>query len=130
MSTCCWSSAKLREARCGPSCVKLWAKLHEARYFFEPVAVFCGTPEYLVPEILRHKRHDYAVDFWMLGVLIFEMIVGRPPFHSPEPQNTYGKILDGVFSFPVFSYPYVNFRRYSVLGQVPKEEFSGWAVDF
>lgn len=47
---------------------------------------FCGTAEYLAPEMLQGKGHDHTVDLWTLGILLYEMLVGIPPFfHKNKP---------------------------------------------
>ena len=49
----------------------------------------CGTPDYLAPEIILNEGHDLAVDYWALGVLIFEMVVGAPPFYAEDPMEVW-----------------------------------------
>jgi tRNA A-37 threonylcarbamoyl transferase component Bud32 len=62
----------------------------------------CGTPDYLAPEIILNEGHDLAVDYWALGVLIFEMVVGAPPFYAEDPMEVYEKILSGNPAMPSF----------------------------
>ena len=62
----------------------------------------CGTPDYLAPEIILNEGHDLAVDYWALGVLIFEMVVGAPPFYAEDPMEVYEKILGGNPAMPSF----------------------------
>mmetsp|Transcript_10044 Transcript_10044/g.18741 ORF Transcript_10044/g.18741 Transcript_10044/m.18741 type:complete len:436 (+) Transcript_10044:116-1423(+) len=59
----------------------------------------CGTPDYLAPEVILNEGHDIAVDYWALGVLIFEMVVGTPPFYADDPMEVYEKIVNGNPAF-------------------------------
>ena len=60
----------------------------------------CGSPAYMAPEIISGVGHTKAVDWWAFGVLLYEMLVGLPPFYDEDPQQLYAKILTSSVTFP------------------------------
>ncbi|XP_068215249.1 ribosomal protein S6 kinase beta-2 isoform X1 [Palaemon carinicauda] len=66
---------------------------------------FCGTIEYMAPEILTRTGHAKAVDWWSLGALMYDMLTGAPPFTAENRKKTIEKILKGKLNLPPYLTP-------------------------
>ncbi|KAK1441801.1 cyclic nucleotide-dependent protein kinase [Babesia gibsoni] len=61
----------------------------------------CGTHDYLAPEIFLRSGHGIEADWWSLGILVYELLMGAPPFHSRDPFLTYDLALENKIRFPL-----------------------------
>ncbi|KRZ04965.1 Serine/threonine-protein kinase N2 [Trichinella zimbabwensis] len=70
--------------------------------FEDRTSTFCGTPEFLAPEVLSESMYTRSVDWWGLGVLIFEMLVGEPPFSGDDEEEIFDSIVNDDVRYPRF----------------------------
>ena len=69
---------------------------------FSKRKTLCGTLDYLPPEMVRNEEYDNRIDYWAVGILTFELLVGVPPFDSNRKEDTYRKIDVVDLKFPDF----------------------------
>lgn len=68
----------------------------------ETTLTFCGTPDYIAPEILQEQEYDSSVDWWAMGVLMYEMMAGQPPFEADTEEELFESIQHDDLLFPVW----------------------------
>jgi len=87
----------------------------------------CGTPQYMAPEILIGTGHTKAVDWWALGIMLFELMAGAPPFNSSQVMQVYSEVMRGIakVDFPQVCEGSVGDLIRSLCKQDPSQRLNG-----
>uniref|UniRef100_A0A8C5KT94 non-specific serine/threonine protein kinase n=1 Tax=Jaculus jaculus TaxID=51337 RepID=A0A8C5KT94_JACJA len=90
---------------------------------------FCGTIEYMAPEILMRSGHNRAVDWWSLGALMYDMLTGSPPFTAENRKKTMDKIIKGKLALPPYLTPDARDLAKKFLKRNPMQRIGGGPED-
>ncbi|KAJ6233718.1 ribosomal protein S6 KINASE [Anaeramoeba flamelloides] len=89
----------------------------------------CGTPQYVAPEVLKNEGYGFSVDWWSLGILIYEMVFGVPPFYSEDQEEQYILILTGELKIPFFAKDSTKDLITKLLNRDPKTRLGSGGVE-
>jgi len=95
--------------------------------FEEKAFSFCGTVEYMAPEVVNRRGHDFTADWWSYGVLMYEMLTGRLPFQGEDRKETMNQILKAKLSMPHYLSPEAQALLRALFKRNPSNRLGGGA---